>query len=208
MREVVIPGQEIGEAKPGKLPFGVFREGNKLYSGLYGLLEPEKGLKITPLNGRYIPHPGDVVIGIVLMGKHAGYIVDINSAYTGFLPNPRGPVERTPRLSPGDVITAKIVSIDEAGNVLLESPRRLIKGKLIEVKPTKIPRIFGKSGSMLQLIKKETGIQMIIGRNGRIWLRGDVDKIRKAEKAIRFIEKNAHMYGVTEMVKKVLEGEQ
>ena len=206
MREVVIPGDVLGEAKPGKLPYGVFREGDKIYSALYGLIEPEKGIKITPLSGRYIPKPGDVVIGIVIMARHSGYVVDINSPYVGHLPIPKHSPVRMPKLSPGDVITVKVVSKNEVGDVLLESPRRLIKGKLIEVKPTKIPRIFGKSGSMLDLIKNMAKVQMIVGRNGRIWLRGEPDDIVKAEKAIRFIEKNAHMYGVTDAVKKMLEG--
>ncbi len=207
MREVVIPGDVLGEAKPGRLPFGVFREGDKLYSALYGLIEPEKGLRITPLNGRYMPREGDVVIGIILSARHSGYTVDINSPYVGHLSVPRHSSVKLPRLSPGDVVSVKVVSKNETGDVLLESPRRLVKGKLIEVKPTKIPRIFGKSGSMLDLIRSVTNVQIIIGRNGRIWLRGDADSILKAEKAIRFIEENAHMYGVTDAIKKMLEGD-
>ncbi len=208
LREVVIPGDVLGEAKPGKLPYGVFKEGDQLYSALYGLIEPEKGLRITPLSGRYIPKPGDVVIGIVIIARHSGYLVDINSPYVGHLVIPKHASVRPPRLSAGDVVTVKVASKNEVGDVLLESPRRLIKGKLIEVKPTKIPRIFGKSGSMLELIKNATKVQIIVGRNGRIWLRGEPDAIVRAERAIRFIEKNAHMYGVTDAVKKMLEGDQ
>ncbi len=202
----MIPGEELGEAKPGRLPFGVFRDGDRLYSAVFGLIEPEKGLKITRLNGRYIPRVGDMVIGIVTLGRHNSYVVDINGIYPATLIIPKRINERAPRLNPGDVITARVSSINEVGDVLLESPRRLLKGKLIEVKATKIPRIFGKNGSMLKMIKEHTKVQIIVGKNGRIWLRGDNENIRKAESVIRFIEENAHMYGVTEAVKKMLEG--
>ncbi len=201
MRMIVVPGEKLGEAKPGKLPQWVFRDGDSLYSAVYGLFDPEKGIRVTPIHGKYIPRPGDIVIGIVLSMRHSGYLVDINSAYIGFLHVPREGI----RLEPGDVITAKVSSRDEVGNTHLESPRRLIKGKLIEISSTKVPRIFGKAGSMLDLIRKGTGIQIIVGRNGRIWLRGDREKILKAEKVIRFIEDNAHLYGVTDKVKEMLE---
>ncbi len=207
MREIVIPGEPLGEANQDRLPYGVFREGDKLYSALYGLVEPDKGIRITPLNGRYLPRVGDVVIGIVIMARHSGYVVDINSPYVGHLSIPRHSNLKFPRLNPGDVVTVKIASKNEVGDVALESPRRLVKGKLIEILPTKIPRVFGKSGSMLDLIKNTTGVQMIVGRNGRIWLRGEPDAIIKAERAIRFIEENAHKYGVTDAVKKMLEGD-
>ena len=207
MRRIVIPGEELGQAKPGRLPFGVFKEGDKLYSAVFGIAEPEKGFRVTRLNGRYLPRVGDVVIGIVLFERHNGYLVDINGTNPGNLSIPRHLGERAAKLNPGDVITVKISGVNEAGEISLEGPRRLIKGKLIEVKSTKIPRIFGKSGSMLQMIKTGTNVQMIVGKNGRIWLRGDINDIMKAEKIIRFIEENAHMYGVTDAVKNMLEGD-
>ncbi len=203
MRVVVVPGERLGEARPGKLSSWTFRDGDSIYSSIYGLYDPDKGLRVTPIHGRYLPKPGDIVIGIVLSMRHSGYLVDINSAYTGYLHVPREGV----RLEPGDVITVKVSSKDEVGNTHLESPRRLIKGKLIEIHPTKIPRVFGKAGSMLDLIRKGTKAQIIVGRNGRIWLKGEREDIIKAEKAIRFIEENAHLYGVTDKVKEMLEGE-
>jgi exosome complex component RRP4 len=208
LRDVVIPGDVLGDyPQQGRLPYGLFKEGDKIYSAIYGLIDKDKGIKVTPLNGKYLPRVGDIVIGIVIMSRHNSCLLDINSINYGNLHLGRPVGGRQIRLEPGDVVTAKITHVDEVGDVVLESPRKLVRGKVIEIKPTKVPRVFGKSGSMLELIKNYTGVSVVVGKNGRIWLNGDPDKIKKAEKALRFIERNAHKYGVTDAVKKMLEGD-
>lgn len=207
LRDVVIPGEVVGDYSSGRLPYGLFKEGDKVYSALYGLVDKDKGTRVTPLNGKYLPRVGDVVIGVVVMTRHNGCLLDINSINYGNLHLGRPMSGRQIRLEPGDVVTAKITHVDEVGDIALESPRKLTRGKLIEIKATKIPRVFGKSGSMLELIKDHTGVTVVVGKNGRIWLNGEPGSIRRAEKALRFIERYAHKYGVTDAVKKMLEGD-
>ena len=83
--------------------------------------------------------------------------------------------------------------------------RKLQDGQIMEISPTKVPRVIGKSGSMIQMIKGYTNCRIFVGQNGRIWLDGEVDNIMHAIKAIQMIEQDAHSFGLTEKVKEYLE---
>jgi exosome complex component RRP4 len=76
---------------------------------------------------------------------------------------------------------------------------------VIEVSPSKVPRVIGRNGSMIQMLKNETGCRIYVGQNGRIWIDGDLDNIVKAIQAVKMIEEEAHGLGLTEKVKRFLE---
>ena len=84
-RELVVPGQLIAEGGYN-VREGAFREGKQVYASVVGLAELRgQDIRIIPLQGRYIPKPGDVVIGVVVDSYYSGWILDINSPYTGNL---------------------------------------------------------------------------------------------------------------------------
>ncbi len=194
-RKIVVPGEKI----EGKVLNYVYRIGEEQYSTIYGLLTETNGIKkIVPLKGKYTPKEGDLVIGIVEEVRYNGYLVDINSPYPGMLLSQRDYDYK-------DVLSAKVLKVDEIKKVMLGEERKLFKGHLIEVLPVKVPRIIGKNNSMINLIKEKTGSEIIVGRNGRIWIKGG--DVAKAEEAILKIEKEAHTLGLTERITKLLEGE-
>jgi exosome complex component RRP4 len=78
----------------------------------------------------------------------------------------------------------------------------LLGGIIIKVTPQKIPRIIGKEGSMIKLIKQKTACDIITGQNGVVWLRGE--NKAKAIEAILTIEKESHTIGLTEKIEKLL----
>lgn len=190
MREIVIPGEKIDPNISGG-----YKEGKNNYSMIFGLLD-KKALKIIPLSGKYIPNIGDYVVGIILDVKFGGCIVDINCPYTAFLPTQRSYDYK-------DVIFAKVFNVDEVKSVTLSNERKLFGGDIIEISPVRVSRIIGTKNSMIDLIKEKTKTNILVGRNGRIWLKeGDVIK---AEKAILKIEEEAHTHGLTDRIKEFLE---
>ncbi|MCD6522316.1 MAG: RNA-binding protein [Candidatus Diapherotrites archaeon] len=202
MREIVIPGEELSNEKDVKPGFGTYRDADVIRSSVFGVVEKiNNTIRVVPLRGKYIPITGDYVIGIVTVVKFRGCFVDINSPYIGFLPTMREDEYRI-----GDLLLLKIVDVDEVYNVTLNDPKRLYDGKLIEVIPVKIPRIVGKRASMLDILRKGTNCKIFVGRNGRIFIKGTPDEVKKAEKAIRLIEREAHTTGLTDRVKAFLEG--
>ncbi len=201
MRRIVIPGEFITD-KRVKLGPNVFVENGKVYSKVLGLLEEKEGsVKVIPLEGRYMPKPGDMVIGIITDVKINGYEVDINSPYTAFLPES----EIKDEVSYGDVIMAVISSVDPGGNVVIKEAKQLKGGEVINIIPAKVPRVIGKNASMLEMIKELTGCAVIVGNNGRIWISGERSDVVKA--AVRMIEREAHTTGLTDRVTKMIREE-
>lgn len=103
----------------------------------------------------------------------------------------------------GDVISAKVLSVDEVYDANLTRPWKLAEGMVISASPKRIPRIIGKGQSMLNTIKEKTGCKMVVGQNGLIWLKGD--NIVHAVEAIRKIEREAETQGLTDRIGVFLE---
>ncbi|HDN95521.1 MAG TPA: S1 RNA-binding domain-containing protein [Thermoplasmatales archaeon] len=216
IRKIVLPGTEVGDAKsklPGK---GVFKEGDKIYASRLGILsEKGKYINVIPLSGVYDPNVGDNVIGVIQEVFKNAWIVDINAPYPAFLNLENVPWrvdygETSKYLKVGDVIIATIAAIDEAKNIDIsmkcKACRKIEDGIIIEIQPSKVPRVIGKSGSMLATLKKYTQCWIFVGQNGRIWIKGEDEKVNLLIKAIRKIEKEAHTFGLTQRIIKMLGG--
>jgi exosome complex component RRP4 len=211
---MVIPGEAVGGPglKPGP---GTFRQGDTIVASLLGVRSERDGIvTIIPANGRYMPEQGDPVIGEVTDFGPSHWLVDINAPYPAPLHATESPWDvefgDTARyMRVGDVILAFILSVDEAKKVQLtmrdREARRVEGGILMQISPTKVPRVIGKQGSMISMIKEMTRSRIFVGQNGVIWIDGDDANAILAEKAIRFIEERAQAFGVTEAVRELLE---
>jgi len=220
-REVVLPGELIEEKKGRKAGSGTFFEGEKVFAKFLGIPRVnEIEISVIPLSGVYIPNVGDKVLGVVESVEISGWMVDVNSPYTAFLPLSEGVsgfvdtqrAELSRFYDIGDVIFCRIsrvtknkttqISVREIGYGRGEGFRKLFGGIVIKVTPSKVPRIIGKAGSMITLIKNKTKCDITIGQNGLVWIRGE-DKT-KAIEAILTIEKESHTIGLTEKIEKML----
>jgi exosome complex component RRP4 len=211
-RKIVIPGEAIvsgDDYLPGE---GTEKRGNSIVALRYGLAEESNKLvKIIPLSGPYIPRRGNVVIGKVELITHNGWVINIGCAENGFLS-----VMEVPRyvnkdamdevMSIGDMAVLKIWSMNGKGIDLSLKSRglgKIYEGLIFKTNPNKVPRVIGKEGSMIKLIKDETGCNITVGQNGYIWIRGDkIDDELLAKKAINFIVENSFIEGLTEEVEK------
>jgi len=72
---------------------------------------------------------------------------------------------------------------------------------MIDVTSSKVPRIIGKQGSMISLIKNATNCRIVVGQNGKVWISGDdPGKEMIATEAILKIEQEAHTSGLTDKI--------
>ena len=79
--------------------------------------------------------------------------------------------------------------------------KKLSGGRIFKVNTNKVPRIIGKKGSMVSMIKNATGCDITVGQNGKVWISGkDTDMEVKARKIIEFISENVLVPGLTEKV--------
>ncbi len=212
MRKIVIPGEiiESGESYlPGE---GTEKRGEDIVSIKYGLAEESNKLvKVIPLSGVYLPRRGNVVIGKVENITFNGWVVDIGTAEGAFLS-----LSEVPRyidkngldelMGIGDMMIAKIVEINKRGIDLTIKVRGLGKieeGLIVKINSNKVPRIIGKEGSMISIIKDETKCDITVGQNGLVWIQGaTVEDELFAKKAIMFIVENSFVEGLTEEVKR------
>jgi len=174
-------------------------------------------IKVIPLTGSYIPRVNDLVIGTVKVTTPNGWRVDYGSASEAFIPLREGssdfiqkPDDMTKYYAVGDQIVAQImnVSFGRLVDLTMKGPglRRLGPGRIINVPSCKVPRIIGKQGSMISMIKEHTGCKISVGQNGVIWLAGEeAVKEEKVIGAINLIVKESHVFGLTDIVKAHLE---
>lgn len=214
-REVVVPGDILdGDGlKPGA---GTFSDEGHIYASLLGIRNEQSGyVNVIPLGGRYIPRPGDAVIGKVVDVGSSYWLVDLNSPY----PAPLRVNEVPWRVDFGDTaryidiedtILAKVLDVDETRRVSLsmkdQTSRKLTDGQIVEISHAKVPRVIGKKGSMIDLIETYTKCKMFVAQNGRIWIDGEMEDMINAVAAVRMIEEQAQVMGLTEAVRSYLEG--
>ncbi len=213
-REIVIPSQLLGDIKQKKAGKGTFIEDGKIYSEILGVLnDKNKYINVIPLKGRYDPIEKDFVIGIVQEALQSSWLVDINAAYPALLHVNEVPWEidygETKNfLNQGDSIMARVLQVNQEKKLQITlKDRNLYKirgGYILNVEPSKVPRIIGKKGSMISLLKKYTNCRIFVGQNGRMWIDGNEEGIRKVIKVVRMIEDEALSYGLTNKIEVLL----
>ncbi|HYB93290.1 MAG TPA: exosome complex RNA-binding protein Rrp4 [archaeon] len=209
----VTPGDQLAEGDfiPGN---NTYRDGEKIFASRIGLANLDgKTVYVVAVKGCYVPNIGDFIIGKVIDMTTSGWIVDINSPYDAMLSVSEA-VERqfnTQRdalsriYNIGDLLMAKIIAYDRTrGPVLTTLDRglgKITRGRVISITPTKIPRLIGKKGSMVNLLKTETNCYINVGQNGMVLISGSTPEDEDlAILAILKIEAEAHTSGLTERI--------
>jgi exosome complex component RRP4 len=212
-REIVLPGEVLVDVKEGRPGHGTFVEDGKIISKFLGIVKKGEYVSVVPLSGVYLPKRGDKIIGFITGIEKVGWVVDINSPWEAFLPLSEAVDEfidfrKTDIIryyDVGDIIYANILDV-KRGNIQLtmKEPmaRKLKGGVTIKITPSKVPRLIGKEGSMINTIKEKTGTIIRVGQNGVVWISGE--KVDKAIKAIKMIEEKSHIIGLTEEISKLL----
>lgn len=218
-KEISVPGETLAigmDILPG---IGTYRDGEKIIANRLGLVMIEgRTIKLIPLSGRYIPKTGDTIVCKVIDVGFNGWRLDTNSAYSAMLSIKDATSEFVARganltqyYDLGDRIVCKIVNVtsQKLVDVTMKGPglRKLGGGRIIEVDPNKVPRIIGKQGSMVIMIKDATRCNITVGQNGLIWIDGDPLNELLAIRTIRKIEKESHLSGLTDKIKDHLERE-
>jgi len=216
-KDIVVPGEELAIGMDFLPTGGAFRENDKIISSQLGLVSVSGRLiKLIPLTGRYNPKKDDVVIGKVTDISFSGWYIEIGYAYEASLSLRDATseyinkgVDLTQYYNFGDIVAAKVVKVirSKVVDLTMKGPglRKLRGGKIIEVTPSKVPRIIGKQGSMISMIKEMTNCKIIVGQNGRIWIQGSPEMEILATEAIMKIEQESHTDGLTDKVKNLLQ---
>lgn len=206
--DLVVPGDLIYKGDNLYSDSGTYKEDEKIYSKHIGVVRyGNDGINVVPMSGRYIPSEGDIVIGEVTRVSYSRWTVDLNSPYEGTLGIEDATEDYvdlddddlTDYYEVGDAVVIQVDSVSESMDVDLSMKDRRCKklsgGRVIEVAPSKVPRVIGKQGTMVKQINEKTGCNIIVGQNGQVWIKGDNPNL--AARAIKKVEEEAHSDGLT-----------
>jgi len=214
----VIPGEVIVSG-PYRAEQNTVLQGDKVLATSIGLSDVHDGsVRVIPLTGGYYPKDDDLVIGKIISHSAMSWEVDINSCYSGMLPATdvfgrdfsSHSDDLSSKLRKGDLIATRIVNSDKTRDPLLTiSGRELGKidyGELVEISPSKVARLIGKRGSMIQMIESATRAQITIGQNGLVVIAcEDSDGLLRAINAVELVEEKAHVADLTDRISEMLE---
>ena len=216
-KNIVVPGDVLAEGIDFLPSYGTYRMDDKIIASRLGIVSIDRNLiRIIPLTGKYLPKKGDTIIGKVIDITLGGWRLEINSPYTAMLSLrdatfdyiEKG-ADLTEYFDINEYVVAKITNVTTQKLVDLTTKipgvKKLRGGRIIKVNTNKVPRIIGKQGSMVSMIKKYTGCHIIVGQNGLIWVKGhDIAKENLAIFTIKKIERESHMSGLTDTIESYL----
>ena len=219
-RRHVIPG-DVVTTGPYRAEQNTVLDGRLIVSTAVGVTEISDGAaRVIPLTGKYMPRIDDMVVGKVTTHTSLAWELDINSCYVGFLPasdvfgrdfSARSD-ELNTRLKKGDMVAARIANSDRSRDPLLTIVDRdlgkIDSGEMVEISASKIPRLIGKRGTMIQMIEAQTDSMITVGQNGWVVVAcEDPNGLIRAKKAIRMVDRLAHVHSLTDKVRNMLEAE-
>lgn len=215
-REVVVPGDVLDD---GKLKAGdnTYILNGEIRAGVLGVKRIRQNIvSVLPLGGRYMPMTKDTVIGVIEDVRSSNWMVEIGAPYPAPLHVSEVPWkvafgDTSKYLNVGDVVMLKILMVDDDLKISMTMKdaglRKLEGGRLVNISHTKISRVIGKSGSMIQMIKTITDCRIFVGQNGVIWIDGEGKNADAAANAIKMIDDETVRANLTARVKEYLEGE-
>lgn len=215
-KQLVTPGDLLAKGLDYLPTSGCYRINNEIRAKLLGLVRlKDRFVGIVPLAGVYIPKPGDGVIGLIEDMQSTLWILDVNSPYDAILQLGEAVGEFVDITKTdisvyydiGDIVYAKVLNVTKSKQVQLTMndyrAKKLTGGRILTITPSKVPRLIGKEGSMIELIKNKTRCQIIVGQNGVVWLKGEKEGL--AAKAVLMIERESHISGLTDRITAMLD---
>ncbi len=212
-KEIITPGEIIAKADEFLPGDWTMKQDDNIIATRLGILEKaDKLIKIIPISGVYIPRRGNTVIGEIKDIVNAGWQIDIGGPYASFLPLRECPgfiesYEMESLYGIGDLIVTQILNVGRTSVDLTMKTRdrgvfgKIRDGMVFKVNPHRVPRIIGKDGSMIGMIKQASNSEIVVAQNGIIWITaGKVEDQLFAKKAIEYIIENVTTSGLTEKV--------
>lgn len=203
---VVVPGEDLGPSEGVEAGHGVLVVGDRVKSTKQGRMN-RKGntISVSPLHTKYMPRPGDLVIGHIEGCTNNIWFVDIGAPFNSILPMSLGPAKvefggTRKVLDIGDSILCRVQEVEETHQSVVTMKgmglRKIRSGALDELDPHLLGHLIGKGGSFLRAMKMETDCRIVVTDNGRLWIDGDLENILEVRKRIENISSEARIVGV------------
>ena len=211
----MVPGDVLADSDSMRPGDNTYVLNGKIRSNMMGVKTLRNDfVGVIPMNECYMPRTGDMVIGTIIDIGPSNWLMDINAPYPAPLRVNEVPWkvefgDTSKFLKIGDTVLLKILMVDESKKIQVtmrdSGLRKIEGGLLVEITHSKVSRVIGKSGSMIQMLKDKTDCRIFVGQNGRIWIDGDEENADVAAEAIRYIENHTRSGNLMEKVESLIE---
>lgn len=207
-KEIVFPGTLLTDNNY-KLGSGTFREDGKIFSNMTGLAYFESStIRVIPFKNAYKPKYGDLVIGRVTNSSYSSWTIDINSTYQGFLPTSELYNNQEQNISHiinvKDILLLRISNVDEINRVKLtlraNGLGKFNQGTIKKVKQTTTHFLSEENAFLLNMMRERLHSDVIVAKNGLIWINGLKEDMDYILEIIDFIEENPFMNNLVKEV--------
>lgn len=211
-KEVVLPGMLLTDGNY-KLGRGTFKEKGKIYSNMTGLVYFDSDIvSVIPFKNAYKPKYGDLVIGRVTSSSYSSWGININSTYQGFLPTSELYDNHEHNISHiinvRDMLLLRVSNVDEINRVKLtlraHGLGKFNQGVIIKVKQPTVHFLSEENAFLTTLIQEYTQTDVIVAKNGLIWINGLKENIKNIMTIIEFIDENPFMHNLVKKVQSMI----
>ena len=211
-KEMVLPGTLLADNNYTTGRF-TFHENDKIYSDTAGLVyfNSEK-VSVIPFKYSYNPEYGDLIIGRVIGSSYSSWTIDINSSYNGFLLTSELYDKNEQNISNiinmNDMLLLRVSNVDEIHRVKLtlrsHGLGKFNQGFIIHVKQPTIHFLSEENAFLTNMIQEYTHTDIIVAKNGLIWINGLNEDIEKTIQVVKLIEKEPFKYNLIKDVQSML----
>jgi len=201
-QRLVTPGEVIGTSLDKRAGIGTLSQGERMIATRLGWVrENNDTISVDPINSRYTPRSGDLVIGVIEAVRNNLWFADVLGPFNGLLPMSLAPwkVEfgaARQFMDVGDVILARVQEVDESHSGVLTMKgvglRKLKQGIMSSIPMNLVSKFKGENDSNLRTLSLASDCRIIIGENGRIWVDGDATGITMVRKVIELVKSEGH----------------
>ncbi len=211
-KDIVLPGSLLTDNKY-KLGRGTFKENGKIYSNITGLVYFESNeVSVIPLKYSYTPKYGDLIIGKVIHSSYSSWSIDINSNYEGFLPTSELYNKNEQNIghiiNVQDMLLLRVTNVDEINRVKLtlraNGLGKFNQGVIIKVKQPTVHFLSEENAFLITLIQEHTCTDVIVAKNGLIWINGMKENVEKIIEIIKIIEKEPFKHNLVKIIQNII----
>ncbi len=184
---LVVPGEDLGESEGLDPGHGVIVVDGRIKAVKQGRIRSNGGnISVEPVHTRYIPRPGDLVIGYIEGCTNNLWFVELGAPFNAILPMSLGPGKiefggTRSVMDIGDAIICRVQEVEETHSSVATMKgmglRKIRSGVIEEIDPHLLGRLIGKGGESLRSLKEETECRIVVADNGRMWIDGDLEGI-------------------------------
>ena len=212
-KEVVLPGSLLTDNDSYKLARGTFKEKGKIYSDITGLVYINSDtISVIPFKYTYKPQYGDLIIGRVTSSSYSSWSININSTYHGYLSTSelydKNEQNINNIINVNDMLLLRVANVDEINRVKLTLRARGLgkfnQGIIVRVKQPTVHFLSEENAFITTMIQEYTYTDMIVAKNGLIWINGLKENVEMILKIIEKIEEQPFKHNLIKNVQNMI----